>query len=160
MYQGQMFAMKSGAELRFEIGGTYTWGSEVLVRARNTLSGENFSGRLLLLEKGGASTSVITNGWGLKAGEIQTSSDENAKVAKGIIKGDKGTIISLILDTQMIHKKRPGGGAPFFYQGIGEGVDNSDNRYRVQFSGEWLLYWHKNNDDFLKATSKELVPKD
>lgn len=160
MYQGQMFSMKSGTELRFEIGGPYGWENEILARARNPISGENFSGRLMLLEKGSASTSVITNAWGAKTGEIQTSSGAGNKIAKGIIKGDKGTIISLTIETQMISKKRPGGGAPFYYRGFGEGKDNNDSRYTVQFSGNWLLYWYKNGDDLLKSTGLDLKPKD
>lgn len=160
MYQGQMFSMKNGTELRFEIGGPYGWENEILARARNPFSGENFSGRLMLLEKGSTSTSVVTNAWGAKTGEIQTSSGADNRIAKGIIKGDKGTIVSLIIETQRIYKNRPGGGAPFYYRGFGEGKDNNDNPYTIQFSGNFLLYWYKNGDELLKSTSLDLKPND
>jgi hypothetical protein len=157
MFQGQMISMKDGTELRFEIGGPHWWENEVLVRAKNHINGESFSGRFILLGNGNASTSIITNAWGLKAGEVQTSSDGKNKIAKGIIKGDKGTIINLTLETRRVDEKRPGGGNPWYYHGFGEGTDNHDNRYTIQFPGNSHSYWHKNSHDLLNSTSSDLI---
>lgn len=158
MNQAQMISMKPAAELRLEIGGPYGWDQEILARACNPVSGECFTGRMMLMEKGESSTAVVTNAWGFKTGEIQTSSGGKTKTARGILKGDKGTIIHLTLETQRVDENRPGGGAPFYYRGFGEGTDNHDSRYSVQFSGNSLRYWYKDGDDLLKSARRDLQP--
>lgn len=159
MFQGQMFSMQDGTEHHFEIGGPHWWENEVLVRAKNPVNDENFSGRFILMEKGSSSTSIVSNSFGFKSREIQTSSDGKGKIASGILKGDKGTIINLTIDTQRIDKKRPGGGNPWYYLGIGEGIDNFNHRYTVQFPGNSIKYWYKNSLDLFISTSSDLRSK-
>lgn len=160
MYQAQVFLLKQATELRFEIGGPYVWENEVLARASNPITGENFVGRLMLMGKDNTSTAVVTNAWGFKKGEIHTTSDGKTKIARGILKGDKGTAINLTIETQRVDEHRPGGGAPFYYRGFGEGTDNHGESYTIQFSGNFHVYWAKNGDEFLKATGRDFGPKE
>ena len=84
-----------------------------------------------MLIGGGASTGVMRDSWGWTTGTVKTSSDPRA-TARGILRGDKGTIIDVSLDLESV-KSNADEGVFFFFHGQGTGTDNHDTHYQIRF---------------------------
>ncbi len=118
---GKMYSLTNGTEMDFKIQTSYGTGS---LSAFNPSTGENFTGQYTgTYQGGGSSHGTIYNANGNRAATVATYSPPTNANARGILKGDKGTIISIYLDIQ------PG----FRPTGHGEGIDNNNVRYQVQF---------------------------
>ena len=138
MLPGKISSLQDGTEMNFGIqinntGQLYRTGGAIT--ASNLATGERFSGQYAAFSTGGrTSQSNITNSWGISTGAINTTSESTGSTARGILKGDKGTIITISLDCQSVFFRRnvwtPGGSRP---TGFGEGTDNKGGRYQIQF---------------------------
>ena len=132
MLPGEMFSLKDGTELRYEIQFTSSIQKIGTMTAFNPVSNESFQGQYrTILTGGGSSTGVVRDSWGWTTGTVKTSSDPRA-TARGILKGDKGTVIDVSLDLESV-KGNADEGAFFFFHGQGTGTDNHDVHYQIQF---------------------------
>ncbi len=132
MLPGKMFSLKDGTELRYEIQFTSSIQRTGTMTAFNPVSNESFQGQYrTILTGGGSSTGVVKDSWGWTTGTVKTSSDPRA-TARGILKGDKGTVIDVSLDLESV-KSNADEGAFFFFHGQGTGTDNHDVHYQIQF---------------------------
>lgn len=120
MLPGKMFSLKDGNEYNFAIQVSYDTGA---MTAFNPSTNERFSGQYTaIITSGGVSQGVAKDSWGMSAGTVTTVSTATAN-ARGILKGDAGTVIDVYLDIQP-------GNRP---TGHGTGVDNKEVRYQIQF---------------------------
>ena len=125
MLPGKMFSLNDGAQFEFEIQTSYGTG---IMTAFNPANGEKFSGQYTGIYKGGGTEQgVYTNSWGFTTGSVTTKSAPTGAVAKGVLVGDKGTVINVNMDIQP-------GARP---TGFGEGVDNKGARYQIQFQANY-----------------------
>lgn len=132
MLSGEMVSLKDGTELRCEIQFTSSIQKTGTMTAFNPVSNESFQGRYrTILTGGGSSTGVVRDSWGWTTGTVKTSSDPRAS-ARGILKGDKGTVIDVSLDLEPV-KSNADEGVFFFFHGQGTGTDNHDVHYQIQF---------------------------
>lgn len=118
---GKAYALSDGTELAFTIQRSAGTGG---MEAMNPKTGERFTGQYTATEIGGGSSIVQLTNWrtgSMTTGRVNTSSD--SAIARGILRGDKGTVIDVHLDIE------PG----LMPRGHGEGVDNKGNRYQFQF---------------------------
>jgi len=91
--------------------------------AFNPVSQENFTGQYTgIYTDGGTTQTTVTNNWGFKTGTATTQTSADHAKIKGILKGDKGTIITIEMDIQT-------GVNP---KGFGEGTDNNGIKYQIQ----------------------------
>ena len=123
-----MYNLQDGTEFDFAIQRTSGAGS---LYARNLKTGEVFSGHYTaMLVNGGSSTGTYQNAWGFKAGSVTTSRPATNAVGKGILRGNKGTVISFSMDI------KPSWDARIYPSGFGEGTDNKGEKYQLQFGGQ------------------------
>jgi len=121
MLPGKMFTLNDGVEMDFEIQTSYGTGS---LTAYNPTTGERFTGQYTsILNGGGYTEGTIYNSGNQNTSTVTIFSPPTGANARGILKGDKGTVIDIFLIIQP-------GLRPI---GYGEGVDNKDARYQVQF---------------------------
>jgi hypothetical protein len=124
MLPGKIYSLKDGTALSFTIEMAVNSGD---MTAYNPLTNENFTGRYTgIFTGGGVSQSTATNNWGNTSGKVTTVSGPTGAKVKGILRGDKGTVIDLNMDVQPGTVRNPP-------TGIGEGIDNNGLHYQVQF---------------------------
>lgn len=133
---GKLYSLDDGVAMDFQIersngtGGMY---------AQNLKTGESFTGQYTGTYKGGGIASSIEDGSYAgstyrangtlyqHSGEFKSNRTTfiapTDATARGVLIGDKGTVIELYMEI------RPG----IVPKGHGEGVDNRDKRYQVQF---------------------------
>lgn len=134
---GKLYSLDDGVVMEFQIERSYGTGG---MYAQNFKTGENFSGQYTGVYKGGgtattfgsgsytgSSTNISTGTMYQHSGQVTSNSTtfippSNA-TARGVLIGDKGTVIELYMEI------RPG----IVPKGQGEGVDNKGNRYQIQF---------------------------
>ena len=133
LVQGKMLSLKDGNEIHIEIE-NYANG-KVLI-ATNQATGEHFKGNYGIMNDGGSSTGVITNAYGFKTGQINTNSSKYT--LKGMLVGDKGTIINVQVYLGQALVKFPGPGTWDRYRFFGEATDNTGIQYQIYMSGEVL----------------------
>lgn len=117
---GKLYSLQDGTELKFEIETSFGTGA---MRAENPKTGEKFEGQYTGTTSGGG---VINAHSRLNTGQTvntQVFVPPSSANARGILRGDKGTVIEIYLDI------RPGPRP----KGHGEGIDNNGVRYQVQF---------------------------
>ncbi|RRQ20408.1 hypothetical protein D5687_09515 [Guyparkeria sp. SCN-R1] len=137
MIKGDLLAVQSGTVMDFQIERSHGTGD---MTAYNPETGEAFEGRYTGSYQGGGV--AVTNSTGSFSGSSRDTSSgtmyrhsgnvsgssttfvppSNA-TARGFLRGDQGTVITLYMDI------RPG----IMPKGHGEGVDQDGNRYQVQF---------------------------
>lgn len=123
--------------MEFQIERSYGTGG---MSAQNSKSGESFSGQYTGTYKGGGTATTFGSGRysgstsNYSTGTIYQHSGQvtssgttfippSDATARGVLIGDKGTVIELYMEI------RPG----IVPKGHGEGIDNKGNRYQVQF---------------------------
>ena len=127
MIPGRMFNLKDGTEFVLAIERSSGIG---IMTARNLVTGEQFAGNYTaMLTDGGVSTSTYNNNWGFDAGTVTTNTPGTKAVGKGILRGDRGTVISISMDIKPSYK------AHINPSGFGDGTDNTGTRYQLQFGG-------------------------
>ncbi len=127
MIPGRMFNLKDGTEFVLAIERSAGTG---IMTARNLLTGEQFAGNYTaMLTDGGVSTSTYNSTWGFDTGTVTTKTAGTKAVGKGILRGDKGTVISVTMDIKPSYKAR------INPSGFGDGTDNNDIHYQLQFGG-------------------------
>ncbi|MBU2551878.1 MAG: hypothetical protein KKB20_25940 [Proteobacteria bacterium] len=127
MIPGHMFSLKDGTEFTFAIERSSGTG---IMTARNLATGEEFTGNYTaMLVNGGVSTGTYKNAWGTDTGTVTTNTAATRGVGKGILRGNKGTVISISMDIKPSYDPR------INPSGFGEGTDNHDLKYQVQFGG-------------------------
>lgn len=133
---GKLYLLQNGTVMDFQIETSQGTGD---MYAFNHITGENFTGQYTGTYKGGGvsrtttdgnfngSTSSIQNGFSNFSGNISSTSSTftppSDATARGVLIGDKGTVIELYMEI------RPG----IRPKGHGEGIDNKGNKYQVQF---------------------------
>lgn len=134
---GKLYSLHDGVVMEFQIERSYGTGG---MYAQNIKTGESLSGQYTGTYKGGGtattfgsggytgSTSNYTTGAMYQhSGQVNTTSTTfippTDATARGVLIGNKGTIIELYMEI------RPG----IVPKGHGEGIDNKGNRYQVQF---------------------------
>lgn len=128
---GKLYSLKDATTLTFEIETSMGTGD---MRATNPKTGEKFAGQYTGIRK--SSTVLLPAGTGNKPpspGESfvrglngqagDTLIVPGYATARGVLTGDKGTMIELFMEIQP--GLRP--------KGHGEGTDNKGGRYQVQF---------------------------
>ncbi|MBN1377749.1 MAG: hypothetical protein JXA04_00785 [Gammaproteobacteria bacterium] len=121
MIPGTMYSLKDGTQIQLQLQTSYGTGA---MTGFNPVTGENFSGQYTGIYKGGGTEQgVYTNSWGFSTGSVTTTSAPTGAVAKGVLVGDKGTVINMNMEIQP-------GARP---TGFGEGVDNNGVQYQIQF---------------------------
>lgn len=126
MIPGRIYCLKDGAELQFAIERSSGLGS---MTAFNPVTGERFTGTYsaMITEGGGVEQSTVANNWGTTTGTVNTVKAATKAEGRGILRGDKGTVINLRMDI------RPSYDARINPSGFGEGTDNHGLGYQVQF---------------------------
>ena len=134
---GKLYSLEDGVILDFQIERSYGTGG---MYAQNLKTGEYFSGQYTGTYKGGGTattsgsgqysgttTNVSTGTMYQNTGNISSSATTfippTDATARGVLIGDKGTVIELYMEI------RPG----IVPKGHGEGIDNKSRRYQVQF---------------------------
>ncbi len=118
---GKIYALDDATVLSFEIETSYGTGD---MRAHNPKTGETFTGQYTGTTKGGGYSYGSAVNW--QTGQTVSGSVYTAPSsanARGVLIGDKGTVIEMFLDI------KPG----LRPKGHGEGRDNHGRRYQVQF---------------------------
>lgn len=135
MLPGKLYSLQDANVMDFEIQTSYGTGD---MTAYNHKTGERFTGQYTGTYKGGGTATSL--GGGRYSGSSYSSgtiSQHSGRVsstattfippsdatARGVLMGDKGTVIELYMEI------RPG----IVPKGHGEGIDNHGNRYQVQF---------------------------
>ena len=132
MRPGEMFSLKDGTKLMFEIQFTSSIQRTGTMTAFNPVSNESFQGQYrTILTGGGSSTGVVRDSWGWTTGTVKTSSDPRA-AARGILKGAKGTVINVSIDLEPV-KSNAEEGVFLFFNGQGTGTDNHGVNYQISF---------------------------
>lgn len=128
---GKIYSLQDGTELEFSIETSYGTGR---MTARNPVTGEVFEGQYTATLEGGSTTQTQIStfqpskavsksnmpGQGYTA--VSTTAP-NSATARGILRGNAGTVIEMVLEIE------PG----FRPRGHGVGRDNRGQRYQVQF---------------------------
>lgn len=134
---GKLYSLQDGIVIDFQIERSYGTGA---MYAQNNKTGEKFTGQYTGTYKGGgtattfgsgsyrgSTTSYAIGSMHQHSGNISSSSTTfippSDATARGVLIGDKGTVIELYMEI------RPG----IVPKGHGEGIDNKGNRYQVQF---------------------------
>ena len=120
MLPGRMYSLDDGNELTFEIEKSRGTGS---MTAYNTATGERFGGQYTGRYTGGGSSFGTVSGQGGNIATVQSFTPPTGATARGILRGNQGTVIDVYLDIT------PG----FRPTGFGEGLDNKGRRYQIQF---------------------------
>jgi len=122
MLPGTMYSLDSGVEMPFEIETSRSTGS---LKATNPETGEIFTGQYTGKFTGGGYSqgTIRTASASTGISRFQSFTPPTGANARGILKGDQGTVISIYLDIT------PG----FRPTGFGEGVDNKGVEYQIQF---------------------------
>lgn len=133
---GKLYSLDDGTAMDFQIERSNGTGG---MFAQNLKTGESFTGQYTGTYKGGGvatttedgsytgSTSRTNGTLYQHSGKFKTNRTTfiapTDATARGVLIGDKGTVIELYMDI------KPG----IIPKGHGEGVDNHDKRYQVQF---------------------------
>lgn len=134
---GKLYSLQDGVIMDFQIERSYGTGG---MYAQNHQTGERFSGQYTGTYKGGgvattsgsgrysgSTTSYSTGTMYQHSGTVSSTGTTfippSDATARGVLIGDKGTVIELYMDI------RPG----IVPKGHGEGIDNTGRRYQVQF---------------------------
>ena len=133
---GKLYSLDDGTAMDFQIERSNGTGG---MFAQNSKTGESFTGQYTGTYKGGGTATTTEDG--SYAGSTNRANgtlyQQSGKfksnrttfiaptdaTARGVLIGDKGTVIELYMEI------RPG----IVPKGHGEGVDNHDKRYQVQF---------------------------
>lgn len=132
---GKLYSLSDGNTMNFQIETSYGTGS---MFAQDELTGESFSGQYTSTYKGGGAVTAV--GGGRQTGTITSPGNmyrysgntastttyfapPTGATARGVLMGDKGTVIELYMEI------RPG----IIPKGHGTGIDNRGMRYQVQF---------------------------
>ena len=121
MLSGQLISLHDGAIYPFKIQTSYGTGK---MTAINPTTGETLEGQYTATyQGGGGSTGTIYNAQSMQYGTVSTYSSPSSAIARGYLRGDKGTIIEIHMDIQS--GLRP--------KGHGDGIDNKGRKYQIQF---------------------------
>lgn len=126
MIPGRMYCLKDGTEFQLSIERSSGQGRMTAVNLR---TGEQFTGTYsaIITEGGAVEQSTAENFWG-KVGPTVTKTTAATKAAgRGILRGDKGTVINLTLDIKPSYSRAVNP------SGFGEGEDNNGLKYQIQF---------------------------
>lgn len=126
MIPGRIYCLKDGAELQFAIERSSGQG---MMTALNPVTGERFTGTYsaMVTEGGGVEQSTIANNWGTTTGTVSKTTLATKAIGRGVLRGDKGTVISLTMDI------KPSYHPAINPSGFGEGTDNNGLKYQIQF---------------------------
>lgn len=133
---GKLYSLDDGTAMDFQIERSNGTGG---MFAQNLKTGENFTGQYTGTYKGGgvarttedgsyngstnrANGTLYQHSGNFRSNKTTFIAPTDA-TARGVLIGDKGTVIELYMEI------RPG----IVPKGHGEGVDNNDKRYQVQF---------------------------
>lgn len=129
----EMILLKDGTKLMCEVQFTSSIQGRGTMTTFNPVSNESFQGQYrVILTGGGSSTGVVRDSWGWTTGTVKTTSGPSAAAARGILKGDKGTVIDVSIDLTPV-KSNAQDDVFFFFSGQGTGTDNHSNRYQIYF---------------------------
>lgn len=120
MLPGKMYTLSDGTESQFEIQRSNGSGG---MTAHNPVTGESFTGRYTALFIGGTVSTVSESNWKRGNTTASVNTSPTTAEARGILRGNKGTVITVHLDIE------PG----LVPRGQGEGIDNNGTRYQFQF---------------------------
>ena len=121
MLHGQMFRLDNGAQWPFDIQTSYGTGK---LTATDPQTGEVFTGQYTgVYQGGGSSYGTAFNAQLLSTTTFQSFTPPSNATARGILRGDRGTVIQIYLDI------RPG----LVPKGHGQGLDNKGRQYQIQF---------------------------
>ena len=121
MFPGTLISLKDGNEIHFAKEVQYVSGVAEMT-ANNPRTGETFTGRCSLMGTNGSQTSgTVVNG--LDISYVKTTTATTKYVLRGVVKGNKGTVIEICIQIDE--------GPPLI--GTGEAKDNKGGRYQVQY---------------------------
>lgn len=121
MIQGKMFSLKDGTAMDFSF--QYSSGTGAMT-AFDSASNESYKGQYTATMSRETTRSTVKNSWGHATGTIETESVP-ATTGRGILIGDKGTVIDVVFEFKLSDAGR--------HQGSGTGTDNRNIRYQIQF---------------------------
>lgn len=128
----ELISLQDGAKWPCQVEFTSTLHRQGDMTAHNPASNESFTGEYrFYVSSGESSTSVVSNSWGLTTGIIETTSAPNRTTAKGLLRGDKGTVIDVSLDLAPVCNRS--GDSCSFFDGQGTAADNHGSRYQIYF---------------------------
>ncbi len=142
MVQGKIVSLVDGNEMSLEFENTGCPHQGNTMTALNKKTGETFKGNYIINRLADDSTSVVRDTFGFKTGTIETSSEVNY-VVKGILSGNKGTIMPITIFTGpqviCIELKNPEVNEvvklDIYQNAYGEASDNHGTKYQVFLSG-------------------------
>jgi hypothetical protein len=127
MIPGRMFNLNDGTEFALAIEYRFDNG---IMTARNLKTGEEFNGNYTaIFEDGEVSKGTYSNAWGGNVGSVTTTARATRGTGKGILRGDKGTVISVTMEIKPTYNRN------IYPTGFGEGTDNNGTHYQLQFAG-------------------------
>jgi hypothetical protein len=121
LLDGKLISLADGVVMPFQIERSRAVGA---VKAQNPMTGEKFEGQYSGRFTDAVSGSSVSSSGpsGTHQSTLRLSHGSGAE-ARGFLKGDKGTLITLDLD--IVPGFRP--------HGTGDGLDNKGQRYQIQF---------------------------
>jgi len=152
MIPGNMFSLKDGTEFAFAIEYKFNYG---IMTARNLTTGEEFYGNYTaIFADGEVSKGTYRNAWGGDTGSVTTTTTATRGTGKGILRGDKGTIISVTMDIKPTYNRS------IYPSGFGDGTDNNGTRYQLQFGTGGTSVSSTPPSDLQKSVSVPRIPAD
>jgi len=115
---GKMYSLKDGTELKLDAEFSQANGA---MTAYNPVTDEHFTGNY-----SGVSQTTDTQSHNFWGSSNTVTTNSNQASVKGILKGDKGTIITIDALVNMAD-------TPDQVHGYGTGVDNNGIKYQIQF---------------------------
>ncbi|HSW61738.1 MAG TPA: hypothetical protein VLH56_00225 [Dissulfurispiraceae bacterium] len=150
MIPGSMFSLKDGTEFVFAIEYRFNNG---IMTARNLTTGEDFYGNYTaIFADGEVSKGTYRNAWGGHAGSVTTTTTATRGTGKGILRGDKGTVISITMDIKPTYNRS------IYPSGFGDGTDNNGTRYQLQFGAGGTSVSGTPPSDAQKSVSAPGIP--
>lgn len=129
MIPGRMYRLSDGTE--FEFSAERSSGTGMML-ATNLKTGERLAGRYTgMYVNGGQSQTTSVDMWGNTVGSVTNSTPPTKAIAKGILRGDQGTVISVSLDINVSFDPNVNPTA------FGEGKDNKGASYQIQIGGSY-----------------------
>lgn len=123
MIPGSMFNLKDGTKFTFAMEYRFNNG---IMTASNPTTGEAFNGNYTaIFDDGQVSKGTYQNQWGGHTGSVTTTTTATRGTGKGILRGDKGTIISVTMDIKPTYSRS------ILPSGFGEGTDNNGGQYQL-----------------------------
>jgi hypothetical protein len=145
MLPGTLEPVKEATRIDFELSydAGMTGGN---IRAINPTTRERFTGMYTSARGASSPAEGTAEAAGIAAGKGRAHGREPAK-AKGLLRGNRGTIVEMTLDLEIGGEREPYRNV----RGSGEAKDNRGGRYRAKLAPSAVLYDYRNEAELMAS---------